>query len=87
MLTVSVLDTVVVNYESKMDGVYIVGEHAGLGLVAPVFEEEGSDMLEGVEAGLAKARHCFVYASVEKTFASFILLYARRYVQISKELI
>ena len=44
MDTVSVFDAVVVNDQSKKDGVGVVCEHAWLGLVATVFEEEGSDM-------------------------------------------
>jgi len=85
--TVCIFDTVVVNYEGKINRVDIVGEHAGLGLVVTVLEEEGCDVFICVKAGLAEAWHGFVYAGVEKTFASFILLYVRRYVQIIKELI
>ena len=44
MDTVSVFDAVVVNDQSKKDGVGVVCEHAWLGLVVTVFEEEGSDM-------------------------------------------
>ena len=42
--TVGVFYPVVVNYEGKKDRVDIVGEHAGLGLVVTVLEEEGCDV-------------------------------------------
>ena len=44
MDTVSVFDAVVVNDQGKKCGVCVVCEHAWLGLVIAVFEEEGSDV-------------------------------------------
>ena len=69
MDTVSVFDAVVVNDQSKKYGVSVVCEHAWLGLVVTVFEEEGSDVFMCMEACLAKTRHGLIYSGVEEIFA------------------
>jgi hypothetical protein len=45
MDTVSVFDAVVVNDQGKKYGVSVMCEHAWLGLVASVLEEEGGGVL------------------------------------------
>ena len=69
MDTVSVLDAVVVNDQSEKNGVSVVCEHAWLGLVVTVFEEEGGDVFICMEACLAKTRHGLIDSGVEETFA------------------
>ena len=62
-------------------------EHARLGLVVAVFEEEGGDMFTCMEACLAKTRHGLIHAGVEKILACLIFLYMWGYVEINEELI
>ena len=71
---VMVFDAVVVNYEGKINGVDGVGEEAGLQLVVAMGQQEGSDLLVGMEARLLKTRDGFIAAGVKKGFALFILL-------------
>ena len=71
---VTVFDAVVVNYEGKINGVDCVGEEAGLELVVAMGQQEGSDLLVGMEARLLKTRNGFIAAGIKKWFALFILL-------------
>jgi hypothetical protein len=84
---VSAFDAVVANDQGKKHGVSVMHEHAWLGLVVSVLEEEGSDVLTCMQACLAKTRHGLIYAGVEKIFACFIFLHVRSYVQINEELV
>ena len=71
---VMVFDAVVVNYEGKINGVDGVGEEAGLELIVAMGQQEGSDLLVGMEARLLKTRDGFIAAGIKKWFALFIFL-------------
>ena len=73
-----VFDAVVVNYEGKINGVDGVGEEAGLQLVVAMGQQEGSDLLVGMEARLLKTRDGFIAAGIKKWFALFIFLDDKR---------
>ena len=81
---VTVFNAVVVNYEGKINGVDGVGEEAGLQLVVAMGQQEGSDLLVGMEARLLKTRNGFIAAGVKKGFALFILLDKRGDVEASE---
>ena len=81
---VTVFNAVVVNYEGKINGVDGVGEEAGLQLVVAMGQQEGSDLLVGMEARLLKTRNGFIAAGVKKGFALFILLDKRGNVEASE---
>jgi hypothetical protein len=71
---VTAFDAAVVNHEGKINGVGGVGEEVGLELVVAMGQQEGGDLLVGVETRLLKTRHGFVAAGTKKWFALFILL-------------
>ena len=81
---VTAFDAVVVNYEGKINGVDGVCEEAGLQLVVAMGQQEGSDLLVGMEARLLKTRNGFIAAGVKKGFALFILLDKRGDVEASE---
>ena len=81
---VMVFDAVVVNYEGKINGVDGVGEEAGLQLVVAMGQQEGSDLLVGMEARLLKTRNGFIAAGVKKGFALVVFLDKRGDVEASE---
>ena len=82
---VVVFYAVVVNYEGKVNGVDGVGEEAGLELVVAMGQQEGSDLLVGMEARLLKTINGFIAAGIKKGFTLFILLDKRGDVEASED--
>ena len=82
---VMVLDAVVVNYEGKINGVDGVGEEAGLELVVAMCQQEGSDLLVGMETRLLKTRDGFIAAGVKQGFALLVCLDKRGDVEASED--
>ena len=82
---VMVFDAVVVDYEGKINGVDGVGEEAGLELVVAMCQQEGSDLLVGMETRLLKTRDGFIAAGVKEGFALLVRLDIRGDVEAGED--
>ena len=71
---VGIFDAVVVDAKGEVDGVDGVREEGRLELVVAVGQQEGCDLLVGMEARLLKTGNGFVAAGVKKGFAVLVKL-------------